>query len=265
MWNEKVVVVAGGSKGLGLHIANEFHARGAIVVLCARTKDTVDQEVSRLNTIRANSAHGHPVDLGDKSEREKRIAEIIQRHERIDVWVNAVGQSIRTEFQAADLDSYRQLMESNFFTSVGCSLAVLPYLQQSEGYLINVGSLAAKTAWPLVSPYVASKHALAGFAHQLRIEGPQEVHYLFVCPGPIAGSDPSRYQEAAQQIGGNANKPGAGAPVKAIDPNRLASKIVDSCERRKSELIVPFKSRFLFSLLQIWPELGDRLIRKFRK
>lgn len=265
MWADKIAVIAGGSRGLGFHIANEFHARGCDVVLLARTQATVDDSVAKLNATRKGSASGFAVDLSNDAARLKVFEKIASQLKRIDVLVNAVGQSTRVSFSDATISNYRELMEQNFFVSIGCALDAIPYLEKSNGFLVNIGSLSSKTGWNYLAPYVTSKHALAGFAHQLRIEGPANVKSLFVCPGPIANSDLERYAERSEQLGDSAAKPGAGAPVKAIDPKCLAKKIVDSCERGKTELVIPLKSRLLFAITQLWPSMGDRLIKKFCK
>jgi len=155
-------------------------------------------------------------------------------------------------------------MENNFFTAVRCSIAAMPHLEKSSGSIVNIGSLAAKTAWRNIAPYVTSKHALSGFAHQLRLESPDNVHCLFVCPGPIRRDDSrERYQEQAKGLDESAAAPGAGVKISGLDPDSLARKIVVAVEKRKSELVVPAKSRILFSILQLSPRLGDWLLRKF--
>ena len=266
MWNDKLVVVAGGSKGLGLQIAKAFRSEGAKAVLLARDEARLRVAVTDLNAQRDDSAFGYSIDLTSDDSRREKVERIVAEHGQIDVWVNAVGQSIRTSFQNASLADYRKLMEQNFFASVGASLDALPHLEKTSGNLINIGSLASKTGWPLVAPYVTSKHALAGFAHQIRLEGPPNVHYLFVCSGPIKSlENENRYKDQTEDLPENAAKPGAGAPVNAIDSEWLAKKIVEGCENSTTEIVIPLKSRLLFSLLQLWPKLGDRLIRKFCK
>ena len=248
MYSGKVVVVAGGSKGLGMAIAKAFSANGAIVVLLARSKERLESAATFLNSLGGVAeTYFFSVDLTQGPQVEQVVLEIRKRHGQIDVWVNAVGQSIRTSFDDCSVQSYRDLMEQNFFTSVNGSLAVLESLAETGGSLVNIGSLASKTAWPFVAPYVTSKHALAGFVKQLRLEGPEQVHYLIVLPGPIhSDENKNRYADQTAGLPASAKKPGAGAPVKAIDPDWLAEKIVDCCRRRKTELVVPLKSRLLF-------------------
>lgn len=265
-WQGKVVAIAGGSRGLGWQIAKSFHRLGASIAIVARDQQQIATVVAELNRLRADSAFGRSVNLAEIDAGKDAVDQVLRQYKKIDVWVNAVGQSIRTDFQQTGIEDYRRLMEQNFFASAGVSLAVLRSLEQSNGHLVNIGSLASKTAWPYLAPYVTSKHALAGFAQQLRLEGPANVHYLFVCSGPIKSMhSTARYLDQARDLPVTAAKPGAGAPTRLIDGEWLADRIVWACEHRKRELVVPVRSRLLFSITQLWPSLGDWLVRRFCK
>jgi short-subunit dehydrogenase len=116
--------------------------------------------------------------------------------------------------------------------------------------------------------YPASKHALAAYTQQLRLElAPQGAHVLHVCPGPIA-RDPAAYSAAGRyaadspDVPAAAQAPGAGAKVRAIDPARLAESIVNACERRKAELVMPAKARLLFAVSQLSARWGDWLLSR---
>ena len=265
--NKPVVVVAGGSSGLGVKIGGAFASvHDGPLVLLARGKERLDEAVDRLKVEHGFDVFGMVVDASDETQVQQVVRDIVSQHGKIDVWVNAVGKSTRADFKSTGVEEYRALMELNFFASLTCSLAVIPELEKTSGSLVNIGSLASRTAWPFVAPYVTGKHALAGFCHQLRLEGPANVHFLHVCPGPIKRDDnESRYAEQAKSLPESANKPGAGAPVKGIDPEWLAKQIVIACQRRKRELVIPWKSRLLFSIQQIFPRLGDRLLRKLSR
>ena len=269
MFSGKIAVIAGGSTGLGLEIARAFASRGAQVVLLARNQQRLDDAVAAISeTDHQTSVTAISVDLCQEEATRAVVAQISEQMGQIDFWVNAVGQSIRTSFADCGLEKYRELMEQNFFASVNSSLAAMPELERTGGSLVNIGSLAAKTAWPFLAPYVTSKHALAGFAKQIRLEGPENVHYLFLCPGPIASlknevSD--RYNDQTANLPESAKKPGGGAPVKAIDPKWLAEQILVSCEKRRCELVVPFKSRLLFLAGELWPNYANKLIRRFSR
>jgi short-subunit dehydrogenase len=259
-WTNKVVLVTGGSAGLGLEIVRQFAAAGATTVALGRDED-------RLGEVRTRLAADHlAVDMirADVTDHEQvigAIQSVVARHGRLDVLINNVGKSIRIGVREATIDDFRELMELNFYSAVRCTAAALPYLEQSSGHVVNVGSLASKTAWPFLAPYSASKFALAAYTHQLRLEGPTNVHYMLVCPGPVKRRDAGRrYRESA--VPDPARRPGAGARVEIIDPVRLARKIVRGCELRKREIVFPFRARILFTVLAYSPPLGDWLLRR---
>ena len=260
-WQNKVVVITGGSQGLGLAIANRFASAGGTVVVLAR-----DQNRLAAVTAASPQIEGIPTDVLDDQSVASAVTEIIRRHEKIDIWVNNVGKSTRSDFSNASIDEYRSMMEINFYSALRCSMAVLPMLAKSSGSLVNIGSLASKTAWRNMSPYSASKHAMAAFSHQIRLEAPANVHCLLVCPGPIQRPDAgTRYADQTGKLDAAAAQPGAGVKLKGIPPEKLAQQIESATRRRKKELIVPGYTRILFGLMQLSPTLGDWILRKFAK
>lgn len=262
-WTDKVVVVTGGSSGLGRAIAAEFAEAGASVICLARDEQKLAQAVKELSQSGATLS-GVVADVTSDQSVAEAIAEVRNQHGQIDVWVNNVGQSLRISLEDAGVEDFQKLMEINFLSAVRCSLAALPELDRTSGHLVNIGSLASKTGWPLVAPYSASKHALAAYHHQLRLEGPRSIHYLFVCPGPIRRSDAGqRYADQASKLSDEAAKPGAGVKLKGIPPEDIAKRIRAACESRKADLVMPGKARIAFALAQLSPRLGDYLLRKF--
>lgn len=295
-WTAKVVVVTGGSSGLGREIAAEFLRCGCHVVCLARNAQKLEVAVQELrqsnaefqssitpsgvrvdeaseNTeanssadfssgASAGSISSVVADVTDDQSIQSAVAEVIGRHGQIDVWINNVGRSLRIALADASVKDYRELMEINFFSVVRCTAAVLPFLDRSSGHLVNIGSLASKTGWPWVAPYATSKHALAAYHHQLRLEGPRSVHYMFVCPGPIARADAGvRYTDGKTGLPEHVSKPGAGVKLKGLSPQKIAEKIRLGCERRKVDIVMPWKTRIAFALAQLSPRLGDRLLR----
>lgn len=261
-WKSKVVVVTGGSQGFGLAVVRAFAGRGATVVIVARNQER-SQSVAGSMAEQGLGVHAIEADVCDPTSISRAVSAIINEHGRIDGWVNNVGRSYRRSIATATAGDYRESLESNLFSAIHSTSAALPHLEKQSGHLVNIGSLAAKTAWPFVAPYAVGKRALAAYHEQVRLEGPQSIHYLFVCPGPIRRDDAGvRYSDQTGGLPDAARQPGAGAPVKALDPDRLANQIVDACEKRKLELVVPFKSRILFAIAGIFPGLALRILRK---
>jgi len=264
-WSKKIVVVTGGSEGLGREIGLAFAGHGATVVALARSETNL-QSVASEFLQHSLSFDWIVADVTNQSSVDAAVEEILHRHGRIDVWVNNVGKSTRAAVMETDVEQYREFMELNFYSAVRCSLAALDYLNHSSGHLVNIGSLASKTAYPLMAPYTASKHALAAFHHQLQLEAPSNVHLLHVCPGPIKRSDHSdRYLNETKGLGETAARPGAGVKMKGIPPEILAAKIVRACDHRTTELVIPRYARILFALRQIAPRLADWILLRSKK
>jgi short-subunit dehydrogenase len=183
----------------------------------------------------------------------------------VDLLCHCAGRSMRGTALGTSIEDYCALWDTNFLAAVRCAQVFGDWLTASRGHLVLIGSLASKVAAGYLGAYSESKFPLAAFAQQLRIEnGSQEMHTLLVCPGPIARADgnAARYESQASDLPDVANRPGGGAKVSAIDPQELALKILQACEARKAELIVPRRARLLFVASQISPRLGDWLLRK---
>ncbi len=258
-WSQKVVAVTGGSAGLGLEIARRFVARGARVALLARNPDRLQQAVE---TIGGPNVISVQTDVTDRDQTQSAIQQVINQLGPLDVLVNNVGKSVRIDLFKTTLDDYRQFMEVNLYSAINCTEAAIESLSKTSGHVVNIGSLSSKTAWPFMAPYTTSKFALAAFNHHLRLEGPRNVHYMLVCPGPIKRDDAGvRYDDQAGELPDSARRPAAGARVRGIDPVKLADKIIRGCEKRQLELM-PFRARMIYLALAWSPRLGDWLLRR---
>lgn len=263
-WKEKNVLVTGGSSGFGFAMARAFAEAGARVAIVGLEPDLVEAAASELRNLAADVL---PL-VGDitAADHVSGFVDSVHRHwGTLHVLVNNAGRSMRGTAWETTPEQFRDLMELNFIALVRMTQAFLPDLLQTRGHLVNIGSLAAKSAARYVGAYPATKHAVAAFSQQLRLElGPKGLHVLLVCPGPIARSGARLYHlEGEDRVPDSARAPGAGVKVRAIPPERLAKKVVLACERRVPELVIPAKARFLFAIAQLSPRLGDWLIDRF--
>ena len=173
-----------------------------------------------------------------QADVDRLFAEAIGRYGKLDVLVNNAGRSMRGKVLDTTPEQFRDLMELNLIALVRCTRAAAPHLLAARGHVVNIGSLAAKSASRWVGAYPATKHAVAAYSQQLRLElGPQGLHVLLVCPGPIERKDPRLYPlEGLEDVPERAREPGAGVKTKAIPPQWLAAQILRACERRKAEI-----------------------------
>lgn len=261
-WQDKVALITGGSDGLGKSLAKAYADAGAKVMLAARGAEKLQRAVSELTDL-GLTASGLAADVTKQDEVSALVAKTIEEFGRLDVLVNNVGRSTRGNVLDTSPDEFRELLELNFLSVVRCTQAAAPHLIASHGHIVNIGSLASKSVSKFLGAYPASKFAVAGYSQQLRLElHPQGVHVLLVCPGPIAREDAGeRYDAATVDLPVSARKPGGGVRLRGIPPEQLALKILRACELRRPELIFPAKARLLFAISQLWPSLGDRIIR----
>jgi NAD(P)-dependent dehydrogenase (short-subunit alcohol dehydrogenase family) len=262
-WSGKIALVTGASSGLGWHIAAALAAAGASVVLAARDSARLDAAVAELSK---SAGRLLPVatDVTNQEQVERLIARTIDAFGRLDALANCVGVSSRGRAIDTSPEDFARLLDINLLTAVRCTRAAVPHLLESRGHLINIGSLSGKTASRYLGPYPASKFALTAYTQQLRLElGAEGLHVLLVLPGPIAREDAgSRYAEQTVDLPDSARRPGGGVKLKGIDPRKLAGQILGACERRQPELVVPGRARLLFAVQQLWPRLGDWILRR---
>ena len=264
-WQGKVVLVTGGSSGLGWFIAQAFGRAGAKVFVNGRDEGRLADAVKRLCEDGCTAA-ALPGDVTQPEDVERLFATIDHDQGRLDVLVNNAGRSDRGKVIETSVDEFRESLELNFLALVRCTQHAVPKLLSGKGHLVNVGSLGAKTVSPFMGAYPTSKFPVAAYSQQLRMElGSQGLHVLLVCPGPIALPEVSdRYKKLAaeKQLPDSAGKPGGGVHLKGIDPTKLAQRIVRACEKRTAELVVPGRARWLFAVSALWPSLGDWIVRK---
>jgi len=260
-WKDKVVLVTGGSSGLGRTIAEAFGAAGAKVVIAGLEAEAVETAAGQMRDAGCEALGIH-ADITQQEQVDALFARALDRFGRLDVLVNNAGRSMRGKIMDTTPEQFRELMELNLIALVRCTRAAVPHLLQQRGHVVNIGSLAAKSAARWVGAYPATKFAVAAYSQQLRLElGQEGLHVLLVCPGPIARKDPRLYPlEGLEDVPERARRPGAGVQVKAIPPEWLAQAILRACERRRPELVIPGKARWLFALSQLWPGLGDWIV-----
>jgi NAD(P)-dependent dehydrogenase (short-subunit alcohol dehydrogenase family) len=259
-WQGKKVLITGGSSGLGRIIAEEFYENGAEVAIVALEENDVRTAAAEIGVnvlpLRANITKQEDVD--------SVLETIKNKWGTLDVLVNNAGRSMRGKVLDTTPEQFQSLFDLNVLGTVRCTKAFAPFLLESKGHIVNIGSLAAKSAARYVGAYPVSKFAVAAYSQQLRLElGAAGLHVLLVCPGPIKRDNERLYPlEGLEDIPDSARTPGAGVKVSRIEPKWLAGKILDYCRRRKPELVVPAKARLLFAISQLCPTLGDFFVKK---
>ena len=262
-WNGKAVIVTGASSGLGRALAEEFAKAGANVVVTARTLQALQAVADELrrygSQILAVSA-----DVTKQDQVDALVEQTFTQFGRLDALVNNVGRSTRGALADTTPEDFANLMEINFLPAVRVTRAALPHLIRSRGHIVNIGSLSGKSASRYVGAYSATKFALSAYTQQLRMElRPQGVHVMLVSPGPIVRDDAGqRYADQMQGLPASAAKPGAGVRMSPVRPEKLSRTILKACQRRQPELVFPPLARLFIAVIQLFPRVGDWLVRR---
>jgi len=260
-FQDRVVLVTGSSSGLGRAIAEEFAEAGAKIVIVGLEAPDVDRVAEEMRSSGVD-ALGLAANLTQQDDVDALFERTVDHYGRLDVLVNNAGRSMRGKVLETTPEQFRDLIELNLIATVRCTRAAVPHLLKQRGHVVNIGSLAAKSSSRWVGAYPASKHAVAAYSQQLRLElGPEGLHTLLVCPGPISRDDPRLYPlEGLEDIPERARAPGAGVKVSTIPPKKLTRAILNACEKRQAEIVMPGKARLLFAISQLWPSLGDWIV-----
>lgn len=165
-FNNKNILITGGSSGIGLALAQQFSARGGKVWLAARDEFKL---AAALDTLPTTSRGGiFSVDIS-KLEEVQRLAENWDKDLAIDIVINSAGISYPGTFEELPLEVFHQLMEINYFGTVHIIKLLFPFLTK-HAHIVNISSMAAVLGVYGYSAYGASKYAVRGFTDVLRSE-----------------------------------------------------------------------------------------------
>lgn len=167
---DKVVLITGGSRGLGLVLARRLAAKGARLAICARTTEQLGQAHIELEDNGAEVI-SKTVDVTDERQVQKLVQDVVKHYGNIDVLINNAGITQVGPQESMTIDDYEQAMKSNFWSALYTMLAVIPYFkEQGGGRIVNVASIGGKIAVPHLLPYSASKFALVGLSEGMHAE-----------------------------------------------------------------------------------------------
>ena len=162
----KVVVITGGSSGIGLATAQKVAAAGAITVIVARGEDELFKARDAMKEA-GGKVFAYTADLADMADCDRLVATILKEHGQVDVLVNNAGRSIRRSIEASydRFHDFERTMQLNYFGSIRLIMGFMPkMIERRKGHIINISSIGVLANSPRFSAYVASKAALDAFS-----------------------------------------------------------------------------------------------------
>jgi dehydrogenase/reductase SDR family member 7B len=255
---DKVVIITGGSSGIGKACAQEFGSKGAKVVITGRKEDVLRQASQEL----ANQGIEHfslKADASKEEDNKRMVEETIKRYGRIDVLVNNAGISMRALFEDLDLKVFKQVMDINFYGTVYATKYALPYILESKGSIIGVSSINGYRGTPARTAYTASKYAMQGFFESLRTEVMKRgVHILVACPGFTA----SNIRNAALTADGSIQGESPREEEKMMTSEEVARRIYKATVSRKRDIVLTTQGKLAVFLNKWAPGFMDQMVYK---
>jgi NAD(P)-dependent dehydrogenase (short-subunit alcohol dehydrogenase family) len=158
----KVVLITGGSSGIGLAAAHKFAEAGATTIICGRDQDKLDEACKEARA-KGYSFVAYPADIADMADCDRFVKQLIEDHGGIDFLINNAGRSIRRAIESSydRFHDYERTMQLNYFGSLRVTMGFLPGMAaRKKGHVVNISSIGVLTNAPRFSAYVASKAAL---------------------------------------------------------------------------------------------------------
>ena len=255
-FTDKIVLITGGSSGIGKALADEALRRGAKVAVCGRNTDKLQQAFpkdygEKLLTVIA--------DVRRESDCKNFIEAAVGKWGGVDVLINNAGISMRALFADADLSVLHELMDINFWGTVQCTKYALPYIRQRNGVIAAISSIAGYRGLPGRTGYSASKFALQGFLESLRTELLHTgTHVMWVSPGFTA----SNIRNTALAANGTTQGETPLDESSLMSAEDCARRTLDAIGNRKRSLIMTRQGKLVVWLNKLLPALADSQVYK---
>lgn len=257
MVKDKVVVITGGTDGIGKALVEEFLAKGAKVSTCSRTQERLDDLMAQ-NA--GKTLFIQKADVSKEEDCKNFIEATLKTFGKIDILVNNAGISMRALFKDTDLETLKRVMDINYWGTVYCTKFALDSIVANKGSIVAVSSIAGYRGLPGRSGYSASKFAVNGWMEALRTELlPTGTNVLWVCPGFTKSNirNVALNQEAKSQ-GESPMEEG-----KLMTSEECAVHIIKAIEKRKRTLVLTFTGKRTVFMNKFFPALTDKLTYNF--
>jgi NAD(P)-dependent dehydrogenase (short-subunit alcohol dehydrogenase family) len=261
-FQDKTVLITGGSRGLGLVLARGFLKEGARVVICGREESTLERARVELESL-GGEVLAVPCDVTDPVQVEAMVSSIHERFGAVDVLVNNAGIIQTGPLEAMTIEDFEDAINTHLWGPLYTTLAVLPEMKRrGEGRIVNISSIGGKVSVPHLVPYSASKFALVGLSDGMRAELAQDgIKVTTACPGLMRTGSPRNatfkgdYEKEYAWFYVSDSLPGL-----SLNAERAARKIIDACRRGDAEVLVGLPAKMGAVARALAPNLTAALL-----
>jgi short-subunit dehydrogenase len=256
-FKDKVVVVTGGTEGIGKALVEALITEGAKVATCGRNHDKLYMLQSAYP-----SAHLHTMvaDVSSENDCRRFMETTIKNFGGIDILINNAGVSMRAILKEADTEVIRKVMDINFYGTVYCTKYALNSIIERKGTIVGVSSIAGYRGLPGRSGYSASKFAVQGWLEAIKTELMADgVHVMWVCPGFTT----SNIRSAALNKDATSHGETPMDETKMMSAEECAEHILKAVRKKKRTLVLTFTGKRTVFMQKFFPKLADKLAYKF--
>ena len=262
-FDDRVVLITGGSRGLGFVLARQLAAEGARLALVARNLEDLEAAAERLRA-RGADVFTLSCDVGDRQQATDAVRRVVEHFGRLDVLINNAGVVQVGPLQHMQYEDFQGAMAVHFWGPLHMTLAAMSHLgAYRDGRIVNIASIGGKVAVPHLAPYSASKFALVGLSESLRAElGREGILVTTVLPGLMRTGSPLRadvkgHHEAEYAWFALSDS----LPLVSINAERAARKIIAACRYGDPELIITPQAKLAVALNGLAPGLLSGIMR----
>src|SRR5216110_1992261 len=266
---DKVAVITGGSRGLGLVLARHICAQGGSVALIARDREELARAKADLaRRGGAPNAFGVQCDLLDAAQIEAAVRQIIDRFGKMDILINNAGIIEVGPLEHMTREDFERAMKLHFWAPLELIMQIIPEMRRrGGGRIVNISSIGGKIAVPHMAPYAASKFALVGLSDALRAElACENIFVTTVTPGMMRTGSEIHAKFKGDHAAEFKSFTGASKlPFASISAERAARKILAGCRRGQPALIMPMPARALIIANALFPNITARIMKFINK
>ena len=266
-YKDRIALISGGSRGLGLEIARHICARGGKVALLARDAKELGRAKSDLEHF-GTEVLTVQCDLLETAQIQSAVQQTLELFRKIDILINNAGIIEVGPLGHMQFKDFDRAMRLHFWAPFVLQFLIVPRMRaQGGGHIVNISSIGGRVAVPHMVPYSASKFALTGFSDAIRSDLARDnIYVTTVTPGMMrTGSHVHamfKGDHAAEYRWFDWSRK---LPFGSISAERAARKIVNACTRGKPILIMPFTARLIIAANALFPNLMARMMKIFSR
>jgi short-subunit dehydrogenase len=252
----QVVIITGGSSGIGKALAISCAKRGAKVVITGRNEDRLNEVGAELDQL------GTPnlclkLDVASEADNKHLIEETVRVFGQIDILINNAGISMRALLEEIDVEVFKKVMDINFYGTLFATKYALPHILRTKGSIVGVSSINGYRGTPARTAYTASKYAMNGFFESLRTEVMHRgVHVLVACPG-FTGTN---IRNAALTADGSSQGESPRDEGKMMTAEEVAEGIIKAIKKRKRDIVFTTQGKLAVFLNKVIPGRMDKIV-----